>query len=332
MNQTYNEIFIKELISFFEYNNVSCYFNHQKSIIYVAKSKFYRESYLDYIKKIKQLNIFEPISSFKYGSLKYLIIIENEDLGKSLFNLLLNKFKETDYESLFWSSISKIIPMNFIIDNNWDIASKFLNTKPLRSNGLPSIENTHLFFEILEKYIHNHNFEINLLNFCSNYGTFIKRIESQYHLKKIIAKINKFNDFSKYIKENHNPLFLEQKDFTTFYIDESQLFNYFGELCEDKFEPIKIMDSLVEKINNNKFPELEIHNIFLHQKESSFENIILLVKFNNQSYSFIDFLLFLLKHALENKNNIDIPKVFHYFQLNNKLKLKDNVKQKMTKI
>ena len=151
-------------------------------------------------------------------------------------------------------------------------------------------------------------------------------------MKKIIAKINKFNDFSKYIKENHNPLFLEQKDFTTFYIDKSQLFNYFGELCEDKFEPIKIMDSLVEKINNNKFPELEINNIFLHQKESSFENIILLVKFNNQSYSFIDFLLFLLKHALENKNNIDIPKVFHYFQLNNKLKLKDNVKKKTTKI
>ena len=107
MNQTYNEIFIKELISFFEYNNVSCYFNHQKSIIYVAKSKFYRESYLDYIKKIKQLNIFEPISSFKYGSLKYLIIIENEDLGKSLFN-----------PGVYYGNNNVSTPLDIIIDVN----------------------------------------------------------------------------------------------------------------------------------------------------------------------------------------------------------------------
>lgn len=335
MNLTYNEIIVKELIDFFEKHNVSCYFNNQQSIIYIYSSKVQRTSFLDYSKEIKKFNIFEPISSFKYGSTKHLILIDDIQLGHLLFNHLLNKFKNTEYEPIFWTTVSKIIPINYIISqNDWTITAKILSTKQLRSNGVPSIQNGISFFEYLQNYIHCDNFENYLLEFCKNNGSLIKRVESQYYLKKIISNLNNANKFSKFIKTTTTPLFVEKNEFISFFIDKTELFNYFAEYCDNKFEPIKILSNLVEKINNNQIDTLKIDKIFLHQTESSFKELILLVKFNEKiSYSFMEFLLFLLEHSLENKTDTDVFKVFNYFSLNKKLLSNNETKkQKTTKI
>ena len=334
MNLQYNEIVVKELINFFEKNNVSCYFNNQQSIIYIYPSKVQNKSYLDYKNEITQFNIFDPMSSFKYGSTKHSTLIDDIQLGHLLLNHLLNKFNNTEYENLFWTTISKIIPINYIISqNDWKITSKILSTKQLRSNGIPSVQNGNSFFEYLQNYIHHDNFENHLLEFCKNNGSLVKRVESQYYLRKIISKLNNPSKFLKFVKIETTPLFVEKNDFVSFVIDKTQLFHQFAEYCDNKFEPIKNLSNLVEKINNNQVDSLKIDKIFLHQTDSTFKELILLVKFNEKiNYNFMEFLLFLIKHSLENKNNINISKIFSYYSLNNKLLPNETKKQKTTKI
>ena len=51
-----------------------------------------------------------------------------------LFSFL-TKFKNTEYEPIFWTTVSKIIPINYIISqNDWKITSKILSTN--KNGGL----------------------------------------------------------------------------------------------------------------------------------------------------------------------------------------------------
>ena len=336
MKEKFNTIIVQTLNEFISSNNLLSEHTTQ-----IKKYTFYKNlkrgnSYNECKKDILNFDIFEPISLFNYGKGKLHLIEFDGLLNNELFNIFLTKFFNTEFEDLFFSSITKIIPINYCIENqSWNIIEKFLNIPQLKSNGLPNIENTKLFFDSLKIHTSEKNFNLSLINFCKNNKSLIKRIESQKYLLNLIKNLENYHDFDDFIYLNENlPLVEIKNDFISYYFNKNILFSEFSHLVNDKYHPIEKMVELISYLNSNKLQKNFIDKIFLHQKESEHTSIIVLVSFNNTiNYSFDTYLLFLLENII--KNNIpinkELEKISNFFFLNNNLNIK-NIKEKKTKI
>lgn len=341
MKNKFNQIIINLLCSFINNNNLS--YNRTSQI---RKYTFYQKPYpftpshtmsnnSECIKDILLFNIFEPISNFNYGNGNLYLVTFTELLNVDLFNIFKNEFINTQYEDLFFSSINKIIPINYCIQNQpWDIVQKMLITKKLQSNGLPDIENSKLFFENLITHVYEKDFNQSLFTFCTLNKSFIKRLECQQYLKNLLKKISDNTAFNIFIKEDTSVFITTNNDYITCRIYKPFLFNKFTDLVRDKKEPITKLVHLLNLLKSNILTDSKIKNLFVLQEEEKFKELIIFIHFNESiHYSFEDYLMFLLDVYLKNKmtSPIELKKVSDFYFLNNKLAVK-NITQKTTKI
>lgn len=330
MKENFNKIIVQTLWEFISNNNFD--YTHTSQIrIYTfqnSMSNTKKRTFLDCKSDVLNFNIFEPISKFKWGFGSLHLITFKDNINKEIFNILKNEFMHTEYEDLFFSSINKIIPINYCIENqNWTIVKKLLITKKLQSNGLPNIKNSKLFFLNLEKYIQEEEFEQSLFTFCFLNKSFIKRVECQEYLKKLLILIINKNRFSQFINKKEESFITINNDFSTYKINKISLFSKFSTLVENKKEPVTQLINLLNLLKRNVLIKNEINNLFIAQEEEKFKELIIFIQFNNLiNYSFEDYILFLLESYLNKKltSSKDLEKVSNYYFLNNKLTIKNN--------
>lgn len=340
MEKQFNTIIIDTMVSFIQEHKLlgdkpSLGFSNNQNK-YVFGSQNYGNSLDSVYKDIRQFDIFAPISSFNYNSNNYLIQFKDE-FNHKIFSIFLNKFLNPMYEDLFYSTITKVIPINFCVQNQpWNIVKKFLSTKPRKSNGLPSIINMKEFFQHLLEHIQEADFQECLFKFCQYNTSFIKRVEAQEYLKNLISYLDNSDKFSVFFKEITQTLTIEKTDFVTFYINKKMLFNHFSNIAIDKKQPVMILSNIFSAITANIPDYTKIEQVFIEQKDERFSELLILVRFSEKiDYSFESYYLYLLKFFLTNQFELkkNLHTVSRHFFLNLKHPEKtSNIKQKTAKI
>lgn len=340
MEQEFNKIVIETVISFIEQHNLLAQKlglgleNNYKT--YLFGSQNYGDCLTSIIKDISKFDIFLPMSSFNYYGKNYLIKF-NEEFNTELFSIFLKKFLNTSYELLFYKSINKIIPINFCIQNqNWEVVRNFLSIKAYKSNGLPSKSEMKCFFENLSSYKKQPDFTDCLFKFCKNNTSFMKRIEAQEHLKKLIVHFNDKEKFDIFLPVSHNVLTIQSHDFISFYINKKTLFLNFSDTVTNKKQPVTILVNILKAIKQTAPEHTKIDNLFIEQQDEKFSELLVLVKFSEKiDYSFENYYLYLLNFFINNRFEITkkISNVSNHFFLNLKYPEKTNsIKQKTAKI
>lgn len=340
MKDKFNKIIIDLMVDFIMKNQLFAYkpyisFGHIHNA-YIFGHKNSNKSLSECYKKIETFNIFLPISQFNYYSDNYLIKF-NEDINLNIYNIFLNQFLNTEYEDLFFSSITKIIPINYCIENQpWSIVKKILITKPLKSNGLPEVMNTKLFFSLLSKYILEKDFENSFFQFCQFNKSLIKRVETQTYLKNFLSELKQNDKFNIFLLENNEPLTKIKNNFSTLYINKKALFSKFSSYVSRKKEVSSKLIEIFKCIDKIKPSHTCFDSLFIEQEDERYEELLIFISFNSSlNYSLEDYYLYLLNHFLENKVSVfdNLEKVSNYFFLNSKLPIKSNrTKEKTAKI
>lgn len=340
MDKEFNKIIVDIVLSFIEQHSLlgekpsTSLMNNQKKYIFGNQS--YGSSLSSVTKDRVNFDIFAPISSFNYYGKNYLIKF-NHDWNKKIFTIFLNRFLNTSYEHLFFSTITKIVPINFCIENEpWLIVKNFLCVKPRKINGLPSPEDMKHFFMILNNYIAQPDFNDCLFKFCQHNTSFIKRIEAQEYLKNLLLKIDNCEEFSIFLQHTNDTLTTEKNDFVTFYINKKLLFSKFSDIAINKQQPVTMLNNILSSINYHKPDYSNIEQLFVEQKDDKYSELIVLVRFKEKTnYSFENYYLYLLNFFINNKVEIskNLANVSCNFFMNLKYaEKKHNTKQKTAKI
>lgn len=339
MNTSFNKIVLDILIQFITTNRLIAYEpylgvsnNHKK---YIFGNQNYGKSLNECYQNISNFDIFKPISHFTYNHSYYLIKFDS-NYNLKVFSILLKQFLDTEYEELFFSSINKIIPIDFCIENQpWHIVKKFLTTKPLKSNGLPDVENSKRFFSLLSNYTLEEDFENSLITFCQFNKSLIKRAENQECLKIFIKHFPNSKLKSFYI-ELDEPLTQIKQNFFSIHINKKVLFSQFSNMVTRKKEPVDKLIEIFSALKIKKVKETLIQSLFIEQVDERFSELIIFISFSeNISYSIEEYYLYLLDYFLNNKISVadNIEKISSYFFLNLKLPIKSvNKKEKTAKI
>lgn len=339
MNASFNKIIFDTLIQFIVSNKLTgdkpylSLSNNQRK--YIFGNKNYGKSLSECYKDISNFDIFKPISQFNYYNNFYLIKFDS-DYNLKIFKILLDMFLNSEYENLFFSTITKIIPINYCIENQpWSIVKKFLTTKPLKSNGLPEVDDSKKFFNILTSFIHEKEFESSFIQFCEFNKSLIKRIENQECLKYFVCyfKNPKLNLF--YI-ESKEPLTQIKNNFSTIYINKKALFSRFSDVVTRKKEPVDKLINIFSVLGQTKISKSFIQSVFIEQTDERFPELLVFISFKEDvNYSLEDYYLYLLDYFLNNNVSVNdnIEKISSYFFLNLKLPVKSTkVKEKTAKI
>lgn len=341
MKEKFNQLIVNILREFITSHNLDYLHTSQ-----IRKYTFYnnalqnnilnKKSYInDFEKNISSFNIFEPISKFQWGLGTLHLITFKESLNIEVFNIFKDKFLNTQYEDLFFSSVTKIIPINYcILGQPWSIVKKILITKKLPSNGLPDMENSKLFFINLLNYIYEKDFNKSFITFCNLNKAFIKRVECQEYLKDLLTHISDNEQFEIFIKKDNHTFMIINNEFMTCRIYKTFLFSKFNNLVKDKKEPITKLLYLLSMLNEYTLEHSGIKNLFFVQEDEKFKELIIFIHFiHDINYSFEQYLMFLLEKYLENKitTSEELHKVNNFYFLNKKL-IPKNLKQKTTKI
>lgn len=340
MHDQFNKIIIDLVVDFVMKNKLLAYKpylsfdnSHKK---YIFGHQSYGKSLSECYKDIEKYNIFAPITQFNYYSNNYLIKFD-EDINLDIFEIFIKKFLNTEYENLFFSTITKIIPINYCIQNqSWHIAKKFLITKPLKSNGLPEVIHTKSFFSLLTHYINEADFEICFIKFCQLNKSLIKRVETQEYLKNLLSKLNNKDKFQKFLIESNKPLTEFKQNFSSLYINKKVLFSHFSSIVTKKKQPVEKLIDIFKCLDKIKPKNTNFDSLFVVQDDERFEELLIFISFNKAiEYSIEDYYLYLLTYFLENNVSVfdNLEKISNYFFLNNKLPAKKiKTKEKTVKI
>lgn len=337
MNTSFNQIIVNLLIEFIDKHKLIAYepslglSNNQRK--YIFGHHRYGKSLSECYKNISTFDIFKPISQFNYNNHYHLIKFES-DYNLKLFSIFLKQFLHTEYENLFFSTVTKIIPIDYCIENQpWEIVKKLLIIKPYKSNGLPEVENSKRFFELLLNYNHESDFEVSFLKFCQFNKSLLKRTENQEYLKIFLKKSNIFEKFKSFIIEINQPLTEVKQNYFSFYIHKKVLFSNFSDTVNKKNEPVDKLIEIFSELDKYKINQSLIHSLFIEQKEEKFPELLVFISFTeNLNYSFEDYYLYLLDYFLKNNISVhdNIEKVSSYFFLGLKLPTKSIIKKEKT--
>lgn len=340
MKTLFNQIILNTLLQFIKENNLSYFEQHlsfsnsQKQYIF-GHSKHVKKLNNFVIEKILQFNIFTPISQFIYPHQNYLIKFDSS-YNLIIFSTLLQQFLNTEYEHLFFSSISKIIPIDFCVENqSWEIVKKILTIKPLKSNGLPEVPHSRRFFELLLQYTSESDFQTSFFTFCENNKTLLKRTENQEYLKIFLHKSHNFETFKQFVVDTDQPLTQMKQEYFSFYINKKVLFSRFSTIVDNKREPVFKLIDIFSELKKCHIKQSFILSSFIEQTDTKFSELLIFVSFSDKlTYSFEDYYLYLLDYFLRNDIPIheNIKKVSDYYFLQLNLPAKSNKKEKITKL